>query len=176
MPEARELARHRHPELTLSVCTDTADAVANVIDEVAAAVLPATSCTCRARARWARACGLITREYSPMAGLSTRRHNGVFRHPRGGVPHRRRQYWLVENLDLPAGSNVLAMDNNFSPIQRAQRRRAPTLIEPQAPYQLFWDGAMPGYWRFGDPGTRWHRRVEGVPGHCWMGHCGPSLG
>ena len=76
-------------------------------------------------------------------------------------------------LQVPTSWRV---DNNFSPVQRTQRRRAPTLIEPQAPYQLFWNGAVPGYWRFGDPGTRWHRRVEGVPGHGWMGHCGPSLG
>jgi hypothetical protein len=58
------------------------------------------------------------------------------------------------------------MDNNFSPVQSVQQRGTPTLIEPQAPYQLFWNSAVPGYWRFGNPGTRWHRGVEGVPGHC----------
>src|SRR5215813_10289442 len=40
--------------------------------------------------------------------LSTQRHSGVFRHPHGGVSPRRRQYWLAENLGLPAGSIVLA--------------------------------------------------------------------
>src|SRR5262245_43085854 len=60
-------------------------------------------------------------------------------------------------LQIPSSWRV---DNHFSPVQRAQRRRVPTLIEPQAPYQLFWDGAMPGCWRFGDPSTRWHCRVE----------------
>jgi integrase len=41
---------------------------------------------------------------------STQRHSGVFRHPRGGVHHRRRQYWPVENLGLHASSNVPASE------------------------------------------------------------------
>src|SRR5215467_7196040 len=65
-------------------------------------------------------------------------------------------------LQVPTSWRV---HKNFSPVQRAQWRRAPTLIEPQAPYQLFWNGALPGGWRFGDPGTCWHHRIEGVPGH-----------
>ena len=76
-------------------------------------------------------------------------------------------------LQVPAPRRV---DSNFSPVQRTQRRRAPTLIEPQTPDQLFWDSAVPGRWRFSNPGTRRHRRVEGVPGHYWVGHRGPSLG
>ena len=75
-------------------------------------------------------------------------------------------------LQVPTSWRV---DYNFSPVQRAQRRRAPTLIEPQALYQLFWNGAVPDYWRFSDPGTRWHGRIEGVPGYCRMWHRGPSL-
>jgi len=45
-------------------------------------------------------------------------------------------------LQVPTSWRV---DKNFSTVQRAQRRRAPTLIEPQASYQLFWNGAVPGY-------------------------------
>src|SRR5712691_8581506 len=39
-------------------------------------------------------------------------------------------------LQVPTPRRV---DNNCSPVQGAQRRGAPTLIEPQAPYQLFWN-------------------------------------
>jgi integrase len=39
---------------------------------------------------------------------STRRHSSVSRHPRGGVYHQQRQYWLGENPDPPADSNGLA--------------------------------------------------------------------
>ena len=53
MPEARELARHRHPELTLGVYARTRSRrLQTIIDEVAATVLPATS---RARAVHAHA-------------------------------------------------------------------------------------------------------------------------
>ena len=35
-------------------------------------------------------------------------------------------------------------DNDFSPVQSAQQRGTPALIEPQAPYQLFRNSAVPG--------------------------------
>jgi hypothetical protein len=57
------------------------------------------------------------------------------------------------------------MDHDGSPIQSVQPRGTPTLIEPQALYQLLWNRVAPGSWCFGKPGTRWYRRVEGVPEH-----------
>src|SRR6266705_127087 len=68
------------------------------------------------------------------------------------------------------------MDSNLSTVQCAQRYGAPTLIEPQAPHQLFRDAAVPGYWCFGDPGTRWRCRIEVVPRHCRVEHRGPCPG
>jgi hypothetical protein len=57
------------------------------------------------------------------------------------------------------------MDRDGPPVQSVQQRGTPALIEPQTPYQLFWNGAVPGSWCFGYPGTCWYRRVEGVPEH-----------
>ena len=105
---------------------------------------------------------------------SSRRHSGVFDIPRCRA-HRRRQSSPTENLDLPAGSTSRRMDNLLAR-SVCQPRGTPTLIEPQAPYELFRNSAVPGTWRFGNPGTRWYRRVEGVPGHGCVGHGAPNLG
>ena len=136
MPEARELAASPSRVDPRGVCTDTADAVANDYHEVAAAC----SATSRAPAVHAHAGGegpaaLSQGSTPPWRGLSTRRHNDVFRHPRVA-------YTIDEGNSLLKIWTCLQVptswhDNNFSPIQGAQRRRAPTLIEPQAPYQLF---------------------------------------
>ena len=73
------------------------------------------------------------------------------------------------SLEIPAPRRVY---QELSAVQRAQWRGTPTLIEPQAPYQLFGDGTVPGGRCLGNPGTHWHPSIESLPRRCGRWHRG----